>query len=75
MPEKDGFEATRAIRRVEQERRLEPVPIVALTADLQKSVQGCCSSAGMNGYLKKPCTLQGLVRFIPLWNTLQGPLC
>ncbi len=61
MPELDGFMATEAIREAEAAAGVEiPVPIMALTADVQKGVQSRCYAAGMSGYLSKPFSHQEL---------------
>ncbi len=51
MPEMDGFEATRVIRRQKDKTRL---PIIAMTAHTMKEDEGKCMAAGMNGYISKP---------------------
>ncbi|MEQ1930949.1 MAG: ATP-binding protein [Parvularculaceae bacterium] len=59
MPGMDGYEATRAIRALEKERRLRAVPIIALTAHVQGEVDRW-RAAGMNEYLTKPFTIAAL---------------
>jgi len=52
MPELDGYEATRAIRALENGDRR--IPIVALTAHAIKGSDEACKSAGMDEHLTKP---------------------
>jgi CheY-like chemotaxis protein len=61
MPKMDGFEATRAIRILEAKRlngtdgkRLTPIPIVAMTANVFREDIEKCIEAGMNDHLGKP---------------------
>ena len=63
MPEMDGFEATREIRRREAARPAgggERVRIVAVTANTAKVDLDRCLAVGMDGYLRKPYTAQQL---------------
>ena len=54
MPEMDGLDATRAIRKWESEHRLDPTPIIALTAfALEEDVQRILA-AGCDAHVAKP---------------------
>ena len=52
MPIMDGFEATKAIRALESEKR--NTPIIAISADVTNNIDNRCIEAGMNGYTSKP---------------------
>ena len=60
MPDQNGFDAAKAIRRDERERGVSPVPIIALTADVQAGVRERCLETGMDGYLSKPFSYDDL---------------
>jgi CheY-like chemotaxis protein len=53
MPNMDGFEATKAIRRLDDSQGRH-TPIMALTANALKGDRDRCLSAGMDGYITKP---------------------
>jgi CheY-like chemotaxis protein len=54
MPELDGYEATREIRRIEAAAGNRRIPIVALTAHAIQGTELQCREAGMDDYLTKP---------------------
>jgi CheY-like chemotaxis protein len=54
MPELDGFQATRLIRRGSDGVRNPHVPIVAMTANAMKGDRDACLEAGMDEYVSKP---------------------
>ena len=58
MPDIDGLEATRRIRRLPDARR--EVPVVALTASVMKEQRNACFEAGMTDVLTKPIELEVL---------------
>ncbi len=61
MPEMDGFEATREIRRLEQkEEKKSNTPIIAITAKAMKGDNQRCLEAGMNDFIAKPVMLNEL---------------
>ena len=55
MPEIDGLEATKNIRKIEKEHNVKkPVIIVAVTANAIKGDREKCLEAGMDDYISKP---------------------
>jgi two-component system cell cycle response regulator DivK len=57
MPEMDGLAATRELRR---SRELDPIPIIALTANLMHDVLERAMAVGCNGYIEKPIKVDEL---------------
>jgi CheY-like chemotaxis protein len=64
MPEMDGFEATKRIRKIESIEQLEPIPIIALTAHVAREDRERTAIVGMNGFLSKPFTVDGLYKVL-----------
>ncbi len=54
MPEMDGYEATRQLRRSQGIYRNNAIPVIALTAHVMSDDRAKCIAAGMDGYVSKP---------------------
>jgi len=67
MPEMDGYEATKTIRK---EPRFASLPIIAMTAHAMKGDEGKCLEAGMDGYVSKPINQEKL--FHTLWKAIES---
>ena len=65
MPEMDGVETTRIIRRMYPD--YEKVPIIALTANAVNGVREMFLAEGMNDFVAKPIELRVLVSKIKQW--------
>jgi CheY-like chemotaxis protein len=64
MPVLDGYQATEAMRRWEQEHRHAPTPIVALTANAFKEELDKSLASGCTAHLTKPIKKQVLLNAI-----------
>jgi CheY-like chemotaxis protein/CHASE3 domain sensor protein len=64
MPEMDGYEATRMIRKMSNYGK---VPIIALTAKAMKGDREKCLDAGMSDYVSKPLKIEQLLSLMRVW--------
>jgi PAS domain S-box-containing protein len=64
MPEMDGIEATRLLRAAGN-----PVPVIALTANVMQKHRDAFNAAGCDGFLEKPINKQALAQLVQ--TTLQ----
>jgi CheY-like chemotaxis protein len=64
MPEMDGYQTTREIRK---QTIFAKLPIIALTAKATKRDQDLCMAAGTSDYLAKPINLNHLFSLVRIW--------
>lgn len=69
MPELDGVETTRIIRRFHQE--YNDVPIIALTANAVEGTKEMFCQEGMNDFVAKPIELRILVSKVRQWLPIE----
>jgi signal transduction histidine kinase/CheY-like chemotaxis protein len=72
MPDMDGFEATREIRRLEARGALPHLhgarlPIVAVTANAGQGDRARCLESGMDDYVTKPISAEDLRKALDRW--------
>ena len=63
MPEMDGYEATRQIRK----HGFTAIPIIAMTANAMKGDKELCLEAGMNDYITKPIKREIVFQILEKW--------
>jgi CheY-like chemotaxis protein len=73
MPNIDGYEATRELRR--RENGIRHTPVIAMTAHAMTGDRDRCLAAGMDDYIAKPVRSQTLVEVLRRWivEADQGP--
>ena len=64
MPDMDGYETMRQIRRIDRFRKL---PIIAITAKAMKGDREKCIAAGASEYISKPVDTDQLVSMMRVW--------
>jgi two-component system sensor histidine kinase/response regulator len=70
MPELDGYEATRTIRRNPE---FADLPIIAMTANVMAGDREKCLEAGMNDHVAKPIEPDKLFRTLVQWIPARDP--
>jgi CheY-like chemotaxis protein len=64
MPEMDGYETMREIRKI---RRFKTIPIIALTAKAMKGDREKCVEAGASDYISKPADVDRLLSLLRVY--------
>jgi len=68
MPEMDGFDATREIRKLEMKAlNQKPLPVVAMTANVMSGDRERCLEVGMDDYIGKPVQREQLESILQKW--------
>ncbi|NOR43439.1 MAG: response regulator [Gammaproteobacteria bacterium] len=68
MPEMDGFDATREIRQLNiKALNKQPLPIVAMTANVMSGDRERCLEVGMDDYIGKPVRRDELASILKRW--------
>lgn len=71
MPVMNGYQATRAIRKLDNTKKAN-IPIIAMTADAFAEDVAACREAGMNGHISKPVEPKVLTATLEKYAGKQG---
>jgi CheY-like chemotaxis protein/two-component sensor histidine kinase len=69
MPEMDGYESTRAIRKL---RKFKDLPVIAVTAKAMMGDREKCINAGASDYITKPVDVDQLFSLLRVWLYEKG---
>ena len=64
MPEMDGYETMKEIRK---QKKFKNLPIIAVTAKAMKGDRSKCIEAGANDYISKPIDMGKLFSLLRVW--------
>lgn len=64
MPEMDGYETMRAVRKLAS---FKSLPIISLTAKAMKGDREKCIEAGASDYITKPVNTEQLLSLLRVW--------
>jgi PAS domain S-box-containing protein len=67
MPGMDGYEFSKSVRKIESAKQLQPMPIIAWTANALEDEAQKCYAAGMDALLTKPANLTQLREVLARW--------
>ncbi len=67
MPEMNGFDATQAIRSLDENNHDRHIPIIAMTADAMPETEKKCLDIGMNVYISKPFDIDIFKQRLSTW--------
>ena len=70
MPQMDGLEATRHIRKLDG--KMRRAPVIALTANAMAADRRKCIAAGMDDFLSKPFEPEELTGMLEKWGELES---
>lgn len=71
MPEMDGFDATRVIRKMENDQNSAQVPIIAVSASVMPKDKDRIFEAGVSDFLGKPISKNYLLAKVKKWTSDQ----